>query len=1200
MTSGTLPHQSSAFSSYSPPERAGPTEGVAHLPSEPKLLPNLTVSLVKTYQGCSSGARHRHMAALPSTHTLVAAADDQVNALSCYPSHVAAFRYSSKLAPRRVLTKPAEPAGNSGWDNATHDLIVAVGDEFVSTLGTRYVVRDLLGQGTFGQVFKCVCADDADGEESSAIAIKVVKNQAAYYHQARVEIGVLQFLNTRADPGDRHHIVRLQDFFLFRNHLCLAFELLSLNLYELIRHNKFCGLSLSLVRVFVNQMLDALVVLRDSRIIHCDLKPENVLLKNVESGEIKIIDFGSACFESRTVYSYIQSRFYRSPEVVLGYPYAMSIDMWSLGCVAAELFLGLPLFPGACEHDLLSRIVSTLGPLPDFLLTSGKNARKFFSVQEEVVADPGTGEQLLRQRFLLRTRQQFEELTGQPAPAGKQYFKHSALGDIIGAYPLRAGLSDEEVARERLLRQCFTDFLLGVLDVNPATRWTPRQAAQHPFITGERFTGPFQPPPDLSSSPAVATPLAVGGSRPGSGASLQQQQRRGVQQQQMHTPGMAIPLASAGARQQQAATLAASAEQAAAAAAAASPWAAATAHAAAMAAVQARYGSHPQQQYNVAHSLQNIMAVPQMAGSFGVAGMQGTPTQGGSFAPLLSPPSRSFHTQLRYADFSSSLLQQQQMASMDNMHGVMPLLQTPTSAGPQQLPFSPGSFQPSSQQLLRSGLAAAGDAAAGGSRWTSMDGSSPGGTPPLAAMPSAEDVPNPADFDPLWSDALLEEEEEQQQGQPDQAPHAKRQHMQAPEPAPARPPQAQTMHRREPSLSHHLPTAGQQQQQPQWHANLQQQQQQRQQQERQQRQASLQQQQQLQRQASLQQQEQELQQLQRQASLQQQRSLQQQSSLQQQLEAAASLGASLGGSADPLALAAKCLPQLQQLQEQQQAAAAQQAYQRQQLTQQQAAQQAAQQQPASGASAMLGNASGSAFAFHSPFSAQQAQLQAAQQQAEQQHAEQQRRQAEVASMLSAFGRAAAAAVADPGAVSSTPGSEDVQQAAVQQQQLLLLHQALSIGAQHSTTLTDGFANYTLQEAASTGAAPAVAAAVASAAAAFAQQHPRQVNLGEQQAAAQPPDWQTFTPTAKPVQQYGSGLAGAADSVASMLWSPAVAPQLLQAAVESQPPPTLMLGAQLHAQQSAATAAAATQQQQAQQQQQHVQHHPLQQQHGFNL
>jgi hypothetical protein len=143
------------------------------------------------------------------------------------PLWPAAFRYSSHLTPRRLLTKPAEPTGNSGWDNATHDLIVAVGDEFVSTLGSRwggwldagagdaqpfpllrqsdpdadcphrcgaaalvihlpllppavvcrYVVRDLLGQGTFGQVFKCVCTDSvaAGGEEQEGdiIAIKV-------------------------------------------------------------------------------------------------------------------------------------------------------------------------------------------------------------------------------------------------------------------------------------------------------------------------------------------------------------------------------------------------------------------------------------------------------------------------------------------------------------------------------------------------------------------------------------------------------------------------------------------------------------------------------------------------------------------------------------------------------------------------------------------------------------------------------------------------------------------------------------------------------------------------------------------------------------------------------------------------------------------------------------------------------------------
>lgn len=86
-------------------------------------------------------------------------------------------------------------------------------------------------------------------------------------------------------------------------------------------------------------------------IIHCDLKPENILLKEENKSGIKIIDFGSSTFIDEKVYTYIQSRFYRAPEIMFGIPYTPAIDMWSLGCIIAELYIGYPLFPGESEND---------------------------------------------------------------------------------------------------------------------------------------------------------------------------------------------------------------------------------------------------------------------------------------------------------------------------------------------------------------------------------------------------------------------------------------------------------------------------------------------------------------------------------------------------------------------------------------------------------------------------------------------------------------------------------------------------------------------------------------------------------------------------------------------------------------------------------------------------------------------------------
>lgn len=144
-------------------------------------------------------------------------------------------------------------------------------------------------------------------------------------------------------------------------------------------------------------MLSALALLRKARVIHCDLKPENVLLtsrhhlsmtaqEDFGGIHIKLIDFGSSCVDFRTIYSYIQSRFYRSPEVILGLPYDTSIDMWSLGCVLAELFLGLPLFPGQNVHNQLVRMIKVLGRPSERLMTQGQHVHRYFHVATDVHA----------------------------------------------------------------------------------------------------------------------------------------------------------------------------------------------------------------------------------------------------------------------------------------------------------------------------------------------------------------------------------------------------------------------------------------------------------------------------------------------------------------------------------------------------------------------------------------------------------------------------------------------------------------------------------------------------------------------------------------------------------------------------------------------------------------------------------------------
>ncbi|CAH8362305.1 unnamed protein product [Eruca vesicaria subsp. sativa] len=405
------------------------------------------------------------------------------------------FKYRGELNPKRYLTTPSVGVLNDGFDNANSDLILAVNDDLCSSDSRqRYIVKDLLGHGTFGQVAKCWVP-----ETNSFVAVKVIKNQPAYYQQALVEVSILTTLNKKYDPEDKHHIVRIYDYFLHQRHLCICFELLDMNLYELIKINQFRGLSLSIVQLFSKQILLGLALLKDAGIIHCDLKPENILLcASIKPTEIKIIDFGSACMEDRTVYSYIQSRYYRSPEVLLGYQYTTAIDMWSFGCIVAELFLGLPLFPGASEFDIMRRMIEILGKQPpDYVLKEAKNANKFFKCVGSVhnLGNGGTHGGL-KSAYMALTEAEFEAREKKKPDIGKEYFRHKNLEEIVKGYPYKINLPEDDVAKETQIRLALIDFLRGLVEFDPAKRWSPFQAAKHPFITGEPFTCPYNPPPE--------------------------------------------------------------------------------------------------------------------------------------------------------------------------------------------------------------------------------------------------------------------------------------------------------------------------------------------------------------------------------------------------------------------------------------------------------------------------------------------------------------------------------------------------------------------------------------------------------------------------------------------------------------------------------------------------------------------------------
>ncbi|XP_066283915.1 dual specificity tyrosine-phosphorylation-regulated kinase 2-like [Branchiostoma lanceolatum] len=348
-------------------------------------------------------------------------------------------------------------ANNNGFDDEQGSYIHIPHDHICY----RFEVLKVLGKGSFGQVVKVY-----DHKNHVHTALKMVRNEKRFHRQAQEEIRILEHLK-KQDKDNNMNIVHMGESFTFRNHICITFELLSMNLYELIKKNKFQGFSLQLVRKFAHSLLQCLEALYRNRIIHCDLKPENILLKQQGRSGIKVIDFGSSCYEHQRVYTYIQSRFYRAPEVILGAKYGMAIDMWSLGCILAELLTGYPLLPGEDEGDQLACMIELQGMPPQKLLDVSKRAKNFISSK------------------------------GYP-----RYCSVKTLSDgttvLDGSRSRRGkwrgppGSKDWVTALKGCDDPLFIDFLKRCLEWDPAARMTPAAALRHAWLRRKLPKPPVQ------------------------------------------------------------------------------------------------------------------------------------------------------------------------------------------------------------------------------------------------------------------------------------------------------------------------------------------------------------------------------------------------------------------------------------------------------------------------------------------------------------------------------------------------------------------------------------------------------------------------------------------------------------------------------------------------------------------------------------
>uniref|UniRef100_A0A8C9SCG0 Serine/threonine-protein kinase PRP4 homolog n=1 Tax=Scleropages formosus TaxID=113540 RepID=A0A8C9SCG0_SCLFO len=342
------------------------------------------------------------------------------------------------------------PNLRDNWTDAEGYYRVNIGE----VLDKRYGVYGYTGQGVFSNVIRARDMARANQE----VAVKIIRNNELMQKTGLKELEFLKKLND-ADPDDKFHCLRLFRHFYHKQHLCLVFEPLSMNLREVLKkYGKDVGLHIKAVRSYSQQLFLALKLLKRCNILHADIKPDNILV-NESKTILKLCDFGSASHVAdNDITPYLVSRFYRAPEIVIGKPYDYGIDMWSVGCTLYELYTGKILFPGKTNNHMLKLAMDLKGKMPNKMIRKGLFKDQHFDQNLNflyIEVDKVTEREKVT---VMSTINPTKDL----------------LADMIGCQRL------PEDQRKKVVQ--LKDLLDQILMLDPAKRISINQALQHPFI----------------------------------------------------------------------------------------------------------------------------------------------------------------------------------------------------------------------------------------------------------------------------------------------------------------------------------------------------------------------------------------------------------------------------------------------------------------------------------------------------------------------------------------------------------------------------------------------------------------------------------------------------------------------------------------------------------------------------------------------